>query len=98
MSGDGRFSSRPPAGPLELQCAVINRVLGVGVCITRPRTPFGLSCESDFSVRLEAIGCSRARLSPLALQLVFAARGLTSRAGPLSRVVSQSLSMLGCTL
>ena len=60
MSGDTPLRARVPRDPLELQSALINRVLGVGVCVTRPRPPFGLSCESDFSVRLGAIGCSRA--------------------------------------
>ncbi len=108
LRGALRVALPTPSCPLELQYAVINRVLGVGVCITRPRPPFGLSCESNFSVRLEAIGCSRAHprvgLKPSpALQSQSATwhfslssqpRGLTSRAGPLSRVVSQSLSML----
>ncbi len=47
----------PPLAPFELQSASTNRVLGGGVCKALPRTPSALLCF-DFSLRLEAIGCS----------------------------------------
>jgi len=59
-------SREPPAGPLELQSALTNRVLGGGVCEALPGTPSALLCF-DFSLRLEAIGCSRAHFPNLAV-------------------------------
>jgi hypothetical protein len=48
-----------PAGPLELQSALPNRVLEGGVCTAQLRTHFlVLLCGCGFAVRLEAIGCS----------------------------------------
>ncbi len=72
MSGTKHCVSLSPAGPLELQSASTNRVLGGGVCEALPPTPSALLCF-DFSLRLKAIGCSRARLPA----------GLTSRRGAL---------------
>ena len=64
MSGSLSISCQLPCDPLELQSALINCVLGSSPCRALSRTPFGLSCESDFSVRLEAIGCSRPHFPP----------------------------------
>ncbi len=72
MSGTKHCVSLSPACPLGLRSASTNRVLGGGVCKALPRTPSALLCF-DFSLQLEAIGCSRARLPA----------GLTSRRGAL---------------
>ena len=82
MSGDTPLRARVPRDPLELQSALINRVLVGGVCITRPPTRFALSCGCNFSVRLEAIGCSRAHFPP----------DLRLGAGPFSRRVAELFS------
>ncbi len=55
--------SAPPAGPFATHLTLPNRVLGVGACITQPRTCFALSCGTILLCDLSRLA-ARAFVSP----------------------------------